>query len=79
MDNVMQATYWLDQKYINLIAFRLERFKQRNNGYNFRCPLCGDSARSKSKTRGSIKSLVSISFIVSTAMLILIFLSFLRR
>jgi hypothetical protein len=54
MDNVMQSAYWLDQKYINLIAFRLERFKLRNNGYNFRCPLCGDSSRSKSKSRGWI-------------------------
>ena len=43
---------WLEQKYVHLISPRLQHFKRRNNGYNFRCPLCGDSQRSKSKTRG---------------------------
>lgn len=46
---------WIDQKYINLISNRLERFKrQRNNVFVFRCPICGDSQRDKSKTRGYI-------------------------
>ena len=29
-------------------------FKRKNNGFNFRCPFCGDSTRSKTKTRGWI-------------------------
>jgi hypothetical protein len=46
---------WIDQKYINLMSNRLERFKrQRSNTYNFRCVLCGDSQRDKTKTRGYI-------------------------
>lgn len=46
---------WIDQKYINLLSGRLERFKrQRNNVYNFRCIICGDSKRDKTKTRGFI-------------------------
>jgi len=46
---------WIDQKYINLISNRLDRFKRsRNNVFNFRCPICGDSKRDKTKTRGYI-------------------------
>lgn len=46
---------WLDYKYIQLLSTRLDRFKDKgNNSYNFRCPICGDSARSKSKARGWI-------------------------
>ena len=44
---------FVDIKYINLISHRLEKFKKvKNNLYNFRCCLCGDSQRSKSKARG---------------------------
>lgn len=47
---------WLDQKYILLISSRLDRFKKVGNGYNFRCPYCGDSKKSKYKARGWIFS-----------------------
>jgi len=43
---------WLEQKYIGIISSRLERFRRNNNTYNFRCPICGDSQRNKSKARG---------------------------
>jgi transcription elongation factor Elf1 len=43
----------IDSKFIGLISSRLEKFKRvKNNLYNFRCPICGDSKRNKSKTRG---------------------------
>lgn len=42
----------IDNKYIHLISSRLEKFKKVKDKYNFRCPLCGDSKHSKSKTRG---------------------------
>jgi len=46
---------WIEQKYINLISGRLERFKRlRGNVFNFRCNICGDSKRDKSKTRAYI-------------------------
>ena len=44
---------FVDVKYINLISPRLQKFKRvKNNLYNFRCPICGDSQRNKSKARG---------------------------
>lgn len=46
---------WIDQKYIGLISNRLLQFKQKDRElYNFRCPICGDSQRSKIKARGWI-------------------------
>lgn len=45
---------WIDNKYIGLVSSRLQMFKRRNNGYNFRCPFCGDSHKSKTKSRGWI-------------------------
>ncbi len=46
---------YIDQKYINLCISRLERFKKvRNDLWNFRCPICGDSHKRKDKTRGYI-------------------------
>lgn len=46
---------WIDEKYINLISNQLPRFKRKNKSlYNFRCPICGDSERSKVKARGWI-------------------------
>lgn len=47
---------WLDTKYANMLSLRLERFKRVNNNFNFRCPVCGDSKKNKSKTRGWILS-----------------------
>mgnify|MGYP001153166079 CR=1 FL=1 len=43
---------WIETKYINLLSPRLERFKKAGSGYNFRCPYCGDSRKSKTKARG---------------------------
>lgn len=46
---------WLEQKYIGLISNRLELFKRtKKNEYNFRCPICGDSRKSKWKARGHL-------------------------
>ena len=43
----------VDTKYIGLISSRLQKFKKvKNNLYNFRCPLCGDSQKHKNKARG---------------------------
>ena len=43
-----------DVKYINQISYRLQRFKTKkiNELWNFSCPLCGDSQKKASKTRG---------------------------
>ena len=44
---------FVDVKYINLISSRLQKFKRvKNNLYNFRCPICGDSQKNKTKARG---------------------------
>ena len=44
---------FVDVKYINLISPRLQKFKRvKNNLYNFRCPICGDSEKNKNKARG---------------------------
>lgn len=44
---------YVDVKYINLISSRLQQFKRvKSNLYNFRCCLCGDSQKNKSKARG---------------------------
>ena len=43
----------VDSKYIGLVSSRLLKFKRvKADLYNFRCPICGDSKKSKSKTRG---------------------------
>lgn len=43
----------IDSKYIGLISSRLQKFKRiKSDLYNFRCPLCGDSQRNRSKARG---------------------------
>ena len=44
---------FIDDKYINLVSSRLQKFKKvKANLYNFRCCLCGDSQRNKTKARG---------------------------
>jgi transcription elongation factor Elf1 len=46
---------WLEQKYISLVSHRLQRFSRKSSGkYNFRCPICGDSEKSKYKARAWI-------------------------
>ncbi len=43
----------IDSKYIGLVSSRLIKFKRvKSDLYNFRCPICGDSKKNKSKTRG---------------------------
>ena len=44
---------YVDSKFIGLVSSRLEKFKRvKSYLYNFRCPICGDSKKNKSKTRG---------------------------
>jgi len=44
---------FVDSKYISLISSRLDKFKRvKADLFNFRCPICGDSSKNKSKTRG---------------------------
>lgn len=46
---------YIDRKFLGQIQFRLERFSQKKPDlYNFRCPYCFDSKKSKSKARGYI-------------------------
>jgi hypothetical protein len=41
---------YIDKKYINMVSPLLEKFKwKKDNLANCRCPLCGDSDRSKIK------------------------------
>lgn len=47
---------YLEQKYINLISYKLKKFKKVGQNYNFRCCYCGDSKKSESKARGWIFS-----------------------
>ena len=43
----------IDSKYVGLVSSRLQKFKRvKADLYNFRCPICGDSQRNKSKARG---------------------------
>jgi hypothetical protein len=46
---------WIDLKYIGALAPRLAMFARKDdNIWNMRCPLCGDSRKSKTKARGYI-------------------------
>ena len=46
---------FVDSKYIGLVSSRLQKFKRvKDNLYNFRCPICGDSQTNKNKARGYI-------------------------
>jgi len=43
----------IDSKYIGLVSSRLIKFKRvKSDLYNFRCPICGDSKKNRTKTRG---------------------------
>jgi len=43
----------VDAKYIGLVSSRLKKFKRvKENLFNFRCPICGDSQKQKNKARG---------------------------
>lgn len=46
---------YIDLKYLRLSSVYLTKFKQVGEDlYNFRCPICGDSVKDKSKTRGYV-------------------------
>jgi len=46
---------YIDIKYVNLISSQLQKFKKKNDFlWNFRCPYCGDSQKSRTKARGFI-------------------------
>jgi hypothetical protein len=46
---------WIDLKYIGSLATRLSMFARKDdNVWNMRCPICGDSRKSKTKARGYI-------------------------
>jgi hypothetical protein len=46
---------WIDLKYIGGLATRLSMFARKDdNVWNMRCPICGDSRKSKTKARGYI-------------------------
>lgn len=45
---------YIDVKYLRMLSYRLDRFKEKKVGelYNCRCPLCGDSSQKSTKARG---------------------------
>jgi transcription elongation factor Elf1 len=46
---------FVDTKFISILSPRLQKFKKvKNNLYNFRCPICGDSQKNKNRARGYI-------------------------
>ena len=47
----------IDSKFIGIISSRLAKFKRvKSDLYTFRCPICGDSKKSRNKTRGYLYS-----------------------
>ena len=53
---------YVDIRFINLISPRLQKFKSvKQNLYNFRCPICGDSQKNKTKARGYIYSVKNVT------------------
>jgi len=48
---------FVDVKFIGLVSPKLQKFKRvKADLYNFRCPICGDSHKSKIKARGYLYS-----------------------
>ena len=46
---------YIDTKYLNLVSPMLPLFKKKgDNLWNFRCPYCGDSQKSRTKARGFV-------------------------
>jgi len=46
---------YIDVKFVNLISSQLQQFKKKNDFlWNFRCPYCGDSQKSRTKARGFV-------------------------
>lgn len=72
----------IDRKYISVVSTKLEKFKQKKDYlWNFRCPLCGDSKKHKTKTRGffyKAKSNTNMSFMCHNCGLSMSFGNFLK-
>ena len=46
---------YIDRKYLLLMSSRLDRFSQKKDDlFNFRCPICGDSKKNTLKARGYV-------------------------
>ena len=46
---------YIDVKFVNLISSQLQQFKKKSDFlWNFRCPYCGDSQKSRTKARGFV-------------------------
>ena len=46
---------YIDVKYVNIISPLLQQFKKKGDFlWNFRCPYCGDSQKSRTKARGFV-------------------------
>ena len=46
---------YIDTKYLNIISPQLSKFKKKGDFlWNFRCPYCGDSQKSRTKARGFV-------------------------
>jgi transcription elongation factor Elf1 len=46
---------FIDRQFLLRISPKLQRFTQKKDDlYNFRCPLCGDSQKNKTKCRGYV-------------------------
>ena len=46
---------YIDSKYLNIIGPQLLQFKKKGDFlWNFRCPYCGDSHKSRTKARGFV-------------------------
>lgn len=46
---------FIDRKFLLLVSPKLPRFaRKKDDLYNFRCPLCGDSQKNKTKSRGYV-------------------------
>ena len=52
---------YIDLNYISKIQPRLQQFKKKRDYlFNFRCPVCGDSKKSKTKARAYLGSNASV-------------------
>ena len=46
---------YIDSKYLNILSPQLQQFKKKDDFlWNFRCPYCGDSQKSRTKARGFV-------------------------
>ena len=71
----------VDSKYIGLISSRLQKFKKvKTDLYNFRCPICGDSKKTQSKSRGYLYAVkADINFRCHNCGASMTFSSFLKK